>query len=95
MQLQNLSPELSDALGYLRGRGVLITAVEPDSPADDAGIKRGMVLYRVNQSTVSSTREVEEVLRAAESGANMEFTVGVIRTRGENHELATLTLKAR
>src|SRR5881275_3527385 len=54
MQLQNLSSELSDALGYLRGRGVLITAVEPDTPADSAGIKRGMVLYRVDKSTVSS-----------------------------------------
>jgi len=95
MQLQNLSSELSDALGYLRGRGVLITAVEPDSPADDAGIKRGMVLYRVNKSTVSSVREVEDVLRAAESGANMEFTIGIIRARGENHELATVTLQAR
>jgi len=95
MQLQNLSSELSDALGYLRGRGVLISAVEPDSPADDAGIKRGMVLYRVNKSTVSSVREVEDVLRAAESGANMEFTIGIIRARGENHELATVTLQAR
>ena len=95
MQLQDLSSELSDALGYLRGRGVLITAVEPDSPADDAGIKRGMVLYRVNKSMVSSVREVDEALQAAESGANVEFTIGIIRARGENHELATLTLKAR
>ena len=95
IQLQDLSSELSDALVYLRGRGVLITAVEPDSPADDAGIKRGMVLYRVDKSTVSSVGQVEEVLRAAESGANVEFTIGIIRARGENHELATLTLKAR
>jgi serine protease Do len=95
MQLQDLNSELSDALGYLRGRGVLVTAVEPDSPADDAGIKRGMVLYRVNKSTVSSVRQVDEVLQAAESGANVEFTLGVIRARGENHKLATLTLKAR
>src|SRR6266513_3704271 len=95
MQLQDLSSELIEALGYLRGRGVLITAVEPDSPADDAGIKRGIVLYRVNKSTVSSVREVDEELRAAESGANVEFTIGIIRSRGENHDLATLTLKAR
>ena len=95
MQLQDLSSELSDLLGYLRGRGVLITAVEPDSPADDAGIKRGMVLYSVNKSTVSSVKEVDESLRAAESGADVEFTIGIIRARGENHELATLTLKAR
>jgi serine protease Do len=95
MQVQDLSPELSDALGYLRGRGVLITAVEPDSPAEEAGIKRGMVIYRVNKSTVSSVKQVENVLREAESGANVEFTIGVIRARGENPELATLTLKAR
>jgi serine protease Do len=95
MQLQDLSPELSDALGYLRGLGVLITAVEPDSPADDAGIKRGMVLYRVGKSTVSSVTQVDEALRAAESGANVEFTIGIIRARGENRGPATLTLKAR
>jgi serine protease Do len=95
MQLQDLSSELSDALGYLRGRGVLITAVEPDSPADDAGIKRGMVLYRVNKSMASSVKQVEEVLRAVASGATVEFTIGIIRARGENHELAAVTLKAR
>src|SRR5229473_143664 len=54
MQLQNLSQELSDALGYLRGRGVLITTVEPGSPADEAGIERGMVVYRVGKSDVTA-----------------------------------------
>jgi serine protease Do len=95
MQIQDLSSELSDALGYLRGRGVLITAVEPDSPAADAGIKRGMVLYGVNKSTVFSVRQVEQALRAAQSGADVDFTIGIIRARGENHDLATLSLKAR
>jgi S1-C subfamily serine protease len=95
IQLQDLSSELSDALGYLRGRGVLITAVEPDSPADDAGIKRGMVLYRVNRSEVSSVRQVEESLRSVESGAKVDFAIGVIRARGQNHELAALSLTAR
>ena len=95
IQLQDLTQKLSDALGYLRGRGVLITAVEPDSPADDAGVKRGMVIYRVSKSVVSSAKQVDDALRAAESGANVEFTVGIIRARGENHELATVTLTAR
>jgi serine protease Do len=95
MQLQDLSQELSDALGYLRGHGVLITAVDPDSPADHAGIKRGMVIYRVDRSAVASVEQVEDLLRAAESGANVEFTFGIVRARGENHQLATATLTAR
>ena len=95
MQLQTLTPELSDALGYLRGRGVLITAVEPDGPAADAGITRGMVIYRVNKSDVSSIRQVEESLRSVQSGANVDFAIGIIRARGQDHELAALSLTAR
>src|ERR1700719_783877 len=34
MQLQDLNEELTDALGLEPGRGVLISAVEPNSPAD-------------------------------------------------------------
>jgi serine protease Do len=95
IQLQDLTRELSDALGYLEGQGALVTAVEQDSPADAAGIKRGMVIYRVNRSTVSSVEEIDDVLRQAESGAKVEFMVGIIRARGENHQLLTLTLTAR
>ena len=95
MQLQNLSQELSDALGYARGRGVLIVAVEPNSPADEAGIERGMMIYRIGKSEVSSVRQVEELLRSAESGAAVEFIIGIIRAAGQNREVATVSLTAR
>src|SRR5437667_565620 len=95
MQLQNLSRELSSALGYVQGRGVLITAVEPDSPADEAGVERGLVIYRVGQSDVNSVKQIENLFGRVQSGANVTFTVGVIRASGEDHQLATLTLAAR
>src|SRR6184192_2472808 len=95
MQLQDLNQELSDALGYARGRGVLISAVEPDSPADDAGIERGLVVYRIGKTQASSLKQIEELLRNVESGANVEFIVGVIRADGESRELASATLTAR
>ena len=95
MQLQDLSRELSIALGYVQGRGVLITAVEPDSPADEAGIERGLVIYRVGQSDVNSVKQIENLFGRVQSGANVTFTVGVIRASGEDHQLATLTLAAR
>ncbi len=95
MQLQDLSRELSSALGYVQGRGVLITAVEPDSPADEAGIERGLIIYRVGQSDVNSVKQIENLFGRVQSGANVTFTVGVIRASGEDHQLATLTLAAR
>jgi serine protease Do len=95
MQLQNLSKELSDALGYARGRGVLITAVEPGSPADEAGIERGMIVYRVGKSDVTSMQQVEALLASVQSASNVNFTVGVIRTGGQNRELGAVSLTAR
>jgi serine protease Do len=95
IQLQDLSGELSDALGYVRGRGVLVAAVEPDSPANEAGIQRGLVIYRLGKSEVSSVSQIEELLQPVESGTNVQFTVGVMRARGQNHQLATVELTAR
>ncbi len=95
LQLQDLNQELSDALGYLRGRGVLITAVEPDSPAEEAGLTRGLVIYRAGKSETNSVKQIEELLRDVQSGTQLEFTVGVIRPRGQNQQLATLSMTAR
>ncbi len=95
LQLQDLNQELSDALGYLRGRGVLITAVEPDSPADEAGLERGLVIYRASNFETNSVKQIEELLRGVQSGAKLEFTVGAIRPRGQNRQLATLSMTAR
>jgi serine protease Do len=95
MQLQDLTEELTDALGYARGHGVLITAVEPDSPADQAGLERGLVIYRLGQSDVNSVKQVEDFLRPAQSGTSVELVVGVIRADGQARRVETVTLAAR
>ncbi len=95
MQLQDLSGELTDALGYARGRGVLISAVEPNSPADQAGIDRGLVIYRVGKQDVNSMRQVENLLGAARSGTSVDFTVGVVRADRGGQRVETVTLAAR
>ncbi len=95
MQLQDLSEELLDALGYARGHGVLITAVEPGSPADQAGIERGLVIYRVAKYEVNSVKQVEDLLGRAQSGVSVNFAIGVIRTGGQGEQVETLTMAAR
>jgi serine protease Do len=95
LQLQDLNQELSDALGYLRGRGVLIAAVEPESPAADAGLERGLVIYRAGNSETNSVKQIEDLLRGVQSGTKVNFTVGIIHPRGQNQQLATLNMTAR
>jgi serine protease Do len=95
IQLQDLTQELTDALGYTSGHGVLVSAVEPDSPADQAGIQRGLVIYRVGKYDVNSVKQVEGLLSRASSGTSVDFAVGVMRAAGGAQRVETVTLAAR
>jgi serine protease Do len=94
MQLQDLTPELTQALGYA-ARGVLVSAIESDSPADLAGIERGLVIYRVGKYDVNSVKQVEKLLSAAGRGSNVDFVVGFLRDDGRGQRIETVTLAGR
>jgi len=94
MQVQDLSRELSDALGYAQG-GIVITAVEPRSPADEAGVERGLVIYSVGKSGVNSATQFEKLLASVQSGTSVSFTIGAVRASGQNQQIATLNMTAR
>jgi serine protease Do len=94
MQLQDLTQELTDALGYQAGRGVLISSVESDSPADESGVERGLVIYKIGKRNVNSVKEVEALLSLASSGTSVDFAIGVVRANGAQR-VETLTLTAR
>jgi serine protease Do len=95
MQLQDLTAELTDALGSAAGRGVLVSAVEPNSPADNVGVKRGLVIYRVGKYDVTSVKQIETLLARATSGTTVDFTVGIVREDDEVQRVTTVTLAAR
>jgi serine protease Do len=94
IQLQDLTEDLTQALGYQPGRGVLISSVESDSPADEAGIQRGLVIYKVGKRNVNSVKEVEALLTLASGGTSVDFAVGVVRANG-TQRVETVTLAAR
>ena len=94
LQLQDLTPELTEALGYSPKRGVLITSVEPNSPAEEAGIERGLVIYRVGRQNVNSVEQLESLLGRVDSGTSVDFAVGIARADG-SQRVETVTLAAR
>lgn len=95
MQLQELTQDLTDALGLVAGKGVLVTAVEPGSPAESVGIERGLVIYRVGKYDVRSVAQIEKLLAKARTGTAVDFTVGIVRAGNQSPRLETVTLSAR
>jgi serine protease Do len=82
-RLQPLTEQLAEYFGAKEG--VLVSSVEPDSPAATAGLKAGDVITSVNGRTVDSPRDVTQEIRDA--GESKDVEVGVLRDR------KTVTLK--
>jgi serine protease Do len=56
--IQDLNPQIARQLGLPASvTGVVVTQVQPDSPASDAGLKRGDVVQEVNRKPVKSASD--------------------------------------
>ena len=86
IRVQALTPQLAEYFGA--EAGVLISSVEPGSPAAAAGLKAGDVITAVNGEPVTRPGELVAEVQAAESGA----TVSIAYVRDRQKGTATATL---
>ena len=63
--------------------GVLVRSVGKGTAAEKAGLKAGDVLLKVDDSKVTSPREVTSALRAGRSSAKRTFPVSLMRDKRE------------
>ena len=75
--MQALDTDLSDYFGVKPGDGVLIIAVEKDSPAEKAGLKSGDVVIKINDKKISEPEGVREIISDFKDGE--EITVEFYR----------------
>jgi membrane-associated protease RseP (regulator of RpoE activity) len=79
VRLDDMTPELRAYFGAPKEAGVLVEAVEPDSPAAKAGIKVGDVITTVDGDNVDSVWSVTRVVRRKKSGESV--SLGIVRAR--------------
>jgi serine protease Do len=66
VEIADLTPELAKQFGYKEGtQGVVITRVEPDSLAANAGLQRGLLLVKVDKKNVKDAAAVREAVSKA------------------------------
>ena len=81
LTVQNLTPEIAESLGInVDVQGVLVSGVEPGSPADDAGLRRGDVIVEVNRKAVKDVDAYQKELKGTGAGKSVLMLV----RRGEN-----------
>ena len=92
-----MTKELAETMGYDADAGVVIADVEAGSPADRAGLKRGLVISQIGRYRVTTAKQVEELLEQVSTGSVVDFTVGIVRTVGRREFVSwtPVTLNAR
>jgi len=80
MTVQKLTPQIAESLGLDKTEGVVVTAVEPGSAADEAGIRRGDVIVEVDRKPIRSLDEYKKTVAAIRKGKGVLFLV----RRGES-----------
>ena len=80
MTVQKLTPQLAENLGLDKTDGVVVTAVEPGSAADEAGVRRGDVIVEVDRKPVRGVEEYRKAIAGSRKGRGVLFLV----RRGES-----------
>jgi serine protease Do len=78
MSTTNVTPNLARQLKLRIASGVVVGKVQPDSPADDAGLQTGDVIHRVNQTAVTNRQEFLSAIAAL--NGNKEVVLQVERS---------------
>lgn len=82
------SSQLADYFGVKDG--VLVRSVMKNSAADKAGIQAGDVITKVNETSVSTPRDITAALRAAGTDGKKVFPVAVVREKRESTVSVTI-----
>jgi C-terminal processing protease CtpA/Prc len=85
-KLEVMGPQLAEFFGATEGGGLLVRSVEGNSPADEAGMKAGDVVVKINSISVANgtdwTRTVHD---------NKGKPVPVVVLRDKHEQTLTLT----
>jgi len=88
VNIQDATKELAEQFGVPQGRGALVSNVSPDSPAANAGLRKGDVITAVDGQAVTDARDLSLHI----AGENPGTTVNLAVWRGREEVKVPVTL---
>jgi Do/DeqQ family serine protease len=89
--IQPVTSEIANSLGLAQVRGALVNSVQPGSPADKAGVRRGDVITGVNGDSIKSGNELRNEVSQLQPGTAAKLTL----VRDGKEQTVNVTLAER
>jgi serine protease Do len=87
MTVSEITPGIARELGNASLKGVVVMAVEPESPALEAGVERGDLIERIGDLEVKTLDDYAKSIRAVPQG---QLIRALLRREGRNTWVAFL-----
>ncbi|HEX2967352.1 MAG TPA: DegQ family serine endoprotease [Syntrophorhabdaceae bacterium] len=88
INVQNITPEMARAFSLGDTNGIVVTQVQPGSPAANADIRQGDIIKELNRKPVRDTQDLVQGIEQATNGNLLLFL-----KRNENSFYVSITLK--
>lgn len=88
VQLQSLTSDLAEYFGLRENAGAVIAYVYPDSPAEEAGLRAGDIVLKLDNTEIKNITMLQEEVRKRSAGDKVVLQVW----RDRNYMLLTVTL---
>jgi serine protease Do len=75
VNIQSVTSEIAESLGLPRVGGALVSAVQPGSAAERAGLQRGDVIVRLNNEPVEDSNSLRNEVARRQPGTDVQLTV--------------------
>jgi serine protease Do len=83
LEVEDLSSDNARRLKVEEKKGVVVVNVEPNSPADEAGIMPGEVIVEINKQAINNMSDYEKVTRSLKGDALARTSRGYFLIKGD------------
>jgi serine protease Do len=75
VQIAEVSKEVADAIGLSKAEGALVSNVEPESPAEVAGVQPGDVILKFHDQSIARWTDLPRIVGETKPGARTDMEI--------------------
>jgi serine protease Do len=75
ISVHNVTPEIARQFNLKEAKGVIVTGVEPDSKAEEAGVRRHDIIKEINHNSIATVSDLNKVISEIQKGETINMFI--------------------